>query len=147
MRSDNAPDLVQGQAANVAEERTIIFELTPPRTPASNTVAESSVNKCKNGIASAMVVAPHMPTCTLSGALTYFCRVHELLAPSFTKWRLRDGSACIYHCFLLCATIFFRSKTPLFLSLRIAEFIFLSQTFRFEAELQGGVAQSMASLD
>ena len=49
--------------------------------------------------------------------------------------------------FLLCATIFFRSKTPLFLSLRIAEFIFLSQTFRFEAELQGGVAQSMASLD
>ena len=94
MRSDNAPDLVQGQAANVAEEWTILFELTPPRTPASNTVAESSVNKCKNGIASAMVVAPHMPTCTLSGALTYFCRVHELLAPSWsdkTRYEIRTG--------------------------------------------------------
>ena len=94
MRSDNAPDLVQGQAINVADEWDIIFEHTPPRSPASNTLAETSVNKCKNGIASALMVSPHMPTCTLSGALTYFCRVHELLAPTWsdkTRYEIRTG--------------------------------------------------------
>ena len=59
MRSDNAPDLIKGQAQDVADEWDIIFEYTPPREPAANGRAESAVGVVKDGIATAMCTAPH----------------------------------------------------------------------------------------
>ena len=58
------------------------------------------------------------------------------------------GMAALVYITVFCyAQQFFSEQDAPFFVFAHCRIHFLSQTFRFEAELQGGVAQSMASLD
>ena len=82
MRSDNAPDLISGDAELVMNEWNIVSETTPANTPSSGGMHEKAIGDCSRTIDVMMNTSPWTPDSTWALAGDYAAFVHNVLPPS-----------------------------------------------------------------